>query len=352
MKLLSNRYEVLNASDSEIISFFNFSSFRGLYMPLTDEESAQFVWACGKVSGISINGQVNDICPKTIFVPKQFEAYVTQGPCEFKAIVDLKALRGDKHFYKLLIKRIQNVSVVKPKHDEREEKIFRRNLKLKDNRFVGQFIVNSDGSVKILDIRRTDFSKLILQNGKDQGPIVYHPKTFKPISGIYYEFTWILNGVRDNYVYLFKVDETQPLKEVTPKDLVDRLHDDIMNYPPGAGQKIVKMLDTLKNQLTASGKEIFIYELLQNANDYPQINNGNKQPVDVEFHLTLTSLVFMHTGAPFNEKNIAAICSINDKEKDTNKDAIGYKGIGFKTVFVDNENVYLQSGGYSFRFDK
>lgn len=60
----------------------------------------------------------------------------------------------------------------------------------------------------------------------------------------------------------------------------------------------------------------------------------------------------MHTGASFNEKNIAAICSINDKEKDTNKDTIGYKGIGFKTVFVDNENVYLQSAGYSFRFDR
>ncbi len=52
------------------------------------------------------------------------------------------------------------------------------------------------------------------------------------------------------------------------------------------------------------------------------------------------------------EKNIAAICSINDKEKDTNKDAIGYKGIGFKTVFLDNENVYLQTGDYSFRFDR
>lgn len=352
MKILSNRYEVLNSSDSEIISFFKKSSFRGLYMPLSDEESTQFAWACGKVSNITINSQVNDICPKIIFVPKQFETYVTQGPCEFKAIVDLKALRSVNQFYRLLIKRIQNVSVVTPKHDEREEKIFRRNLKLKDNRFVGQFIVNSDGSVKITDIRRTDFSKLILQNGKNQDPIVYHPKTFKPISGRYYEFTWVLNGVRENYVYLFKVDETQPLKEVTPKDLVTRLHNDIMNYPPGAGQKIVKMLDTLKNQLTASGKEIFIYELLQNANDYPQINDGNKQPVDVEFHLTLTSLVFMHTGASFNEKNIAAICSINDKEKDTNKDTIGYKGIGFKTVFVDNENVYLQSAGYSFRFDR
>ena len=352
MKILSNRYEILNSSDSEIISFFKTSSFRGLYMPLSDEESAKFAWACGKVSNTTINGQVNDLCPKIIFVPKQFEAYVTQGPCEFNAIVDLKALRSVNQSYRLLIKRIQNVSVVIPKHDEREEKIFRRNLNLKDNRFVGQFIVNSDGSVKITDIRRTDFSKLILQNGKNQDPIVYHPKTFKPISGRYYEFTWILNGARENYVYLFKVDETKPLKEVTPKDLVTRLHNDIMNYPPGAGQKIVKMLDTLKNQLTASGKEIFIYELLQNANDYPQINDGNKQPVDVEFHLTLTSLVFMHTGAPFNEKNIAAICSINDKEKDTNKDTIGYKGIGFKTVFVDNENVYLQSAGYSFRFDR
>ena len=175
---------------------------------------------------------------------------------------------------------------------------------------------------------------------------------FKPKNGKYYEFSWILNGEKENYVYLFKVDETKSFQEVTPRNLVQRLHDDIMNYPAGAGQKIVKMLDTLKNQLTASGKEIFIYELLQNANDYPQTINDVKQKVDVEFHLTLSSLVFMHSGAVFNEKNIAAICSINDKEKDTNKDAIGYKGIGFKTVFLDNENVYLQTGDYSFRFDR
>ena len=105
-----------------------------------------------------------------------------------------------------------------------------------------------------------------------------------------------------------------------------------MNYPAGAGQKIVKMLDTLKNQLTASGKEIFIYELLQNANDYPVTIDNVKQKVDVEFHLTLSSLVFMHSGAIFNEKNIAAICSINDKEKDTNKDAIGYKALALRRI--------------------
>ena len=33
-------------------------------------------------------------------------------------------------------------------------------------------------------------------------------------------------------------------------------------------------------------------------------------------------------------------------------DAIGYKGIGFKTVFLDNDYVYLSTGKYSFRFDK
>ena len=200
--------------------------------------------------------------------------------------------------------------------------------------------------------RSSDFSKLILQNGKEQAPIVYHPHLFKPKNGVYYEFSWILNGEKENYVYLFKVDETGSFQEVTPRNLIKRLHDDIMNYPAGAGQKIVRMLDTLKTQLTASGKEIFIYELLQNANDYPVTINDVKQKVDVEFHLTLSSLIFMHSGAVFNERNIAAICSINDKEKDTNKDTIGYKGIGFKTVFLDNENVYLQTGDYSFRFDR
>ena len=238
------------------------------------------------------------------------------------------------------------------KRDKQAESKFRYNLKLKNDKFVGLFTENKDGSFTIRDIRRSDFSKLILQNGKEQAPIVYHPHLFKPKDGIYYEFSWILNGEKENYVYLFKVDETQTFLEVTPRNLVQRLHDDIMNYSAGAGQKIVKMLDTLKNQLTASGKEIFIYELLQNANDYPVVVDNVKQKVDVEFHLTLSSLIFMHSGALFNERNIAAICSINDKEKDTNKDAIGYKGIGFKTVFLDNENVYLQTGEYSFRFDR
>lgn len=347
---INKKSDLYNASIEEIQAFFKSVIFKGQYKEFTPErEDKRF---CGKIEHITINGETNDLCPTSIFVPEKFSQFVKPGLCEFNALPNINVLKEERHQYKLFITRVKNIVQKIVRRDRKAESTFRYNLKLKDDKFVGQFTENKDGSFTIRDIRRSDFSKLILQNGKEQSPIVYHPHLFKPKNGKYYEFSWILNGEKENYVYLFKVDETKSFQEVTPRNLVQRLHDDIMNYPAGAGQKIVKMLDTLKNQLTASGKEIFIYELLQNANDYPQTINDVKQKVDVEFHLTLSSLVFMHSGAVFNEKNIAAICSINDKEKDTNKDAIGYKGIGFKTVFLDNENVYLQTGDYSFRFDR
>lgn len=347
---INKKSDLYNANIEEIQAFFKSVIFKGQYKEFPPErEDKRF---CGKIEHITINGETNDLCPTSIFVPEKFSQFVKPGLCEFNALPNINVSKEERHQYKLFITRVKNIVQKIVRRDRKAESTFRYNLKLKDDKFVGQFTENKDGSFTIRDIRRSDFSKLILQNGKEQSPIVYHPHLFKPKNGKYYEFSWILNGEKENYVYLFKVDETKSFQEVTPRNLVQRLHDDIMNYPAGAGQKIVKMLDTLKNQLTASGKEIFIYELLQNANDYPQTINDVKQKVDVEFHLTLSSLVFMHSGAVFNEKNIAAICSINDKEKDTNKDAIGYKGIGFKTVFLDNENVYLQTGDYSFRFDR
>ena len=347
---IRKKSDLYNTSVEEIETFFKNVVFKGQYSDFPHErEDKRF---CGKIEHITINGETNDLCPTCIFVPDRFSQYVKTGLCEFNALPNIKVLKDERHQYRLMITRVKNVVQKTVKRDRKAESTFRYNLKLKDDKFVGQFTENKDGSFTIRDIRRSDFSKLILQNGKEQAPIVYHPHLFKPKNGVYYEFSWILNGEKENYVYLFKVDETGSFQEVTPRNLIKRLHDDIMNYPAGAGQKIVRMLDTLKTQLTASGKEIFIYELLQNANDYPVTINDVKQKVDVEFHLTLSSLIFMHSGAVFNERNIAAICSINDKEKDTNKDTIGYKGIGFKTVFLDNENVYLQTGDYSFRFDR
>lgn len=352
MAKYSSKYDLLKASDEEINQFFREVKFTGVFD--NDIAAELKVFNCGKVTNIVMDGEQNHLCPLFLYVPIKYCSFVNTGFCEFGCKINLKHLRSEKQAYRLQITKIQNTVIKEVKSfDSSEEALFRRNLKLRNNLFVGQFTQNKDGSFSIRDIRRSDFSKLILQNGKEQQPIVYHPKGKKPLDGKYYEFSWILNGARkDEYVYLFKVDETKPYKEVSAHDIVDKLHNSIMNYSADAGQKIVKMLDTLKNQLTASGKEIFIYELLQNANDYPNNFKGYKEMVDVEFHITRDSLLFLHSGAEFNERNIAAICSINDKEKTDNKETIGYKGIGFKTVFLDNHYVYLQTGDFSFRFDK
>ncbi len=352
MAIYSSKYDLLKATDEEINEFFRDVKFAGIFDKDIPEEQRESY--CGKVTNIVMDGEQNNLCPQSIYVPIKYSSFVTIGFCELVCYVNLKHLRSEKHAYRLQIARILN-SVIKEvkSFDSGEESLFRRNLKLRNNLFIGQFTQNKDGSFSVRDIRRSDFSKLILQNGKEQQPITYHPKDKKPIDGRYYEFSWILNGVRkEEYVYLFKVDETKPYKEVSAYDIVNKLHNSIMDYSADAGQKIVKMLDTLKNQLTASGKEIFIYELLQNANDYPNNVNGFKEMVDVEFHITRDSLLFLHSGAEFNERNIAAICSINDKEKTDNKETIGYKGIGFKTVFLDNNYVYLQTGDFYFRFDR
>lgn len=104
---------------------------------------------------------------------------------------------------------------------------------------------------------------------------------------------------------------------------------------------------TIFNEVTGA-QHTYIYELLQNANDYPY----RKERVKVQFVLSDHYLFFFHSGDYFNLRNIVGISSINQGEKKDNVKTIGYKGIGFKTVFVNNDYVYLQSGDWSLRFDE
>ena len=230
----------------------------------------------------------------------------------------------------------------------------KRRLRLENNLFIGQFAPQkNEGWYTITDIRNTDFTKI---EDKERGvknlSIPFRSnKDFNRFA--YYKFTWVLLEIEP---LKFGIDLREEITPIWPKDIVSSLYEGIMRYPAGAAKKIARSLDTLKKQLTQSGKEVFIYELLQNANDYPRRAkiNGEYQalPVDVEFHITKNYLTFQHTGEYFNPKNIAAICDINDGEKADNTKAIGYKGIGFKTVFLDNDYVLLNTGNYTFRFDK
>ncbi len=239
--------------------------------------------------------------------------------------------------------------------DSNEVVKVKRRLRLDNNMFIGKFAPQrNEGWYMITDIRNTDFIKI---EDKERGvknlsiPFRSPKKEFNRFA--YYKFTWVL---LETYPLKFGIDLREEITPIYPKDIVNSLYDGIMRYPAGAAKKIARSLDTLKKQLTQSGKEVFIYELLQNANDYPRHAKINDEyqalPVEVEFHITENYLTFQHTGEYFNPKNIAAICDINDGEKSDNTEAIGYKGIGFKTVFLDNDYVLLNTGNYTFRFDK
>lgn len=63
MKNINSRNDVLNSKEIEVKQFFNSAIFRREFKALTDDEQSIFGWACGKVIDISINGQINDLCP-------------------------------------------------------------------------------------------------------------------------------------------------------------------------------------------------------------------------------------------------------------------------------------------------
>ena len=233
------------------------------------------------------------------------------------------------------------------------EKI-KQKLRLKNNQFIGQFTPQkNEGCYTITDIRNTDFTKIEDEERGIKNPSILFRSNKEYHHFAYYKFTWVL---LESDPLKFGIDLREEITPMYPKDIINSRYECIMHYSDDAAKNVAGSLDTLKKQLTQSGKEVFIYELLQNANDYPRhaIIEGVYQalPVEVEFHITENYLIFQHTGECFNPKNIAAICGINDGEKAENTEAIGYKGIGFKTVFLDNDYVLLITGNYTFRFDK
>ena len=97
-------------------------------------------------------------------------------------------------------------------------------------------------------------------------------------------------------------------------------------------------------------EERFIFELLQNAVD--SYDEKSNESLNINITIKGDYLVFMHNGAAFSSRDIEGICDIGNgnKTKDTKK--IGYKGIGFKSVFMRSTCVTVETGEYCFKFDK
>lgn len=107
-------------------------------------------------------------------------------------------------------------------------------------------------------------------------------------------------------------------------------------------------LEKLSSGIYTEG-ERFIFELLQNAVDA----HSNNDCLDVSILIQDGYLIFMHNGDAFSNDDIEGICFVGRKgEKVKNTMKIGYKGIGFKSVFGVSSKVYIHTGNQCFRFDK
>ena len=110
----------------------------------------------------------------------------------------------------------------------------------------------------------------------------------------------------------------------------------------------VRSLDLLLHDINKK-PDTFVFELIQNADDYP---NSNQDSTDVKFTITKDHLVLSHNGLEFIETNVIAISSVGSDDKKDQKDKIGFKGMGFKSIFKISNHVWIKSGIYSFKFDE
>ncbi len=205
---------------------------------------------------------------------------------------------------------------------------------------IGCYQKNDDGTACFVDIRGDEGELLdIPEIGDDNLVIPYTDSTLEV--GCFYRFRWTLQEDEEGLEVdgkAIRVNNTEFLQGIFNARLSLK----------GTNLELANNIQkTILNEVTGA-QHTYIYELLQNANDYP----FKKEEVEVKFILTEHYLFFLHSGDYFNLKNIVGISSINQGEKAKNTETIGYKGIGFKTVFVNNEYVYLKSGDWSLRFDR
>lgn len=167
----------------------------------------------------------------------------------------------------------------------------------------------------------------------------------------FYEFSYELESLSDSgqICQFISVGDVRPVD----KNKLLKVRLDEKMQLQGTNLDDANQNQAMINQEVTGAPHTYIYELLQNSNDYPCLDcNEVEKPVEVKFIVTDHYLFFIHSGAPFSLRNIAAICTVNEGEKRNNTKTIGYKGMGFKSVFVNNDYVYLNSGGWSLRFDE
>ena len=118
------------------------------------------------------------------------------------------------------------------------------------------------------------------------------------------------------------------------------------NTSPATNVTVSHLLEEVGRNMYASKGRMF-YELVQNADDASAAKG-----VEVDITTIGDYLIISHSGFNFDKDDFEAITSAANGTKKANEKKTGYKGIGFKSVFTDSEEVLIKTGGYQFKFDK
>ncbi|KAI4683813.1 uncharacterized protein J4E84_006652 [Alternaria hordeiaustralica] len=110
---------------------------------------------------------------------------------------------------------------------------------------------------------------------------------------------------------------------------------------------------TFISQQLYSSKYRFLYELVQNADDslYNEAHSASVLPF-LRFKIAPDAFIVETNEDGFRLANVEAVCATGESSKKSSAtdDHIGEKGFGFKSVFSIAEEVHVQSGLWSFRF--
>jgi hypothetical protein len=157
------------------------------------------------------------------------------------------------------------------------------------------------------------------------------------------------NRLQENRPYKLILDDTYSIKKIdyNAKELVQKWAHQYESVEGIAAEALEGLLQVATNDVDKL-PETFLYELLQNADDYPP----EHKPQEVHIHYTENYLLFCHNGVQFSPANAYAICSVNAGDKRMDMDKTGFKGIGFKSLFTKADLIYIKSGEFTFRFDK
>ena len=222
---------------------------------------------------------------------------------------------------------------------------------LKSPKLIGQLIKQGNFYV-LTEIRSVEFRKLTYPENpysKQIRILLSQRLTENLKEGSFYEFFFKANNseyrVKGNNLNAISLSGDK-LKEVTKKDFIQMRHNLHLNLAHEHSDTILKAVKILTSDINRE-PETFIYELLQNADDY-----SDKKNVEVKFTLTANYLLLTHNGQPFNFQNVYALTGISQGDKRDNIETIGFKGIGFKSIFKDSNFAIVKSGGFEFKFDE